>query len=176
MSDRQQELREKGAEFIEARAALARAAQYPVVAASRIEQARLKALNTRAAKLQALIEQVGKMIDGARHWFHDTFSMDLQDDVPVANTVIDSAIQAAIAGMNYFLRDVRKELDTISKAQAVLDAAPEDQKKKIIGELQALGETSHPPVISKKAGIIVVAVLGLLLWFGSDENTIDQAN
>jgi hypothetical protein len=161
---KQQELRERAAEFTAARDALARAAVYPVVMASPVEQKRLAALNSRAVKIQALIENVGKMIDGARHWFADTFSMDIADEVPVANTVIDTAMQSAIAAMNYFIRDTKKELDIILKAQQTLDAAPEDQQKKMLAELS----TQQPPgaavPISKRTGAMILAAIGLLLF------------
>jgi hypothetical protein len=166
---KQQELRDKGAEFTAARDALARAQKYPVVIASPIEQQRLAALNARATKLQGLIESVGKMIDGARKWFGDTFSLDLATDVPVANTAIDATIQSAIAGMNYFIRDARGELDAILKAQQILDAAPDEQKTKMLGELQAQPNAA-PPTFSKKTGVIVLAALGLLIWLSKGDD------
>lgn len=160
---KQQELRERGAEFTAAREALARAQKYPVVMASPIELKRLAALNARATKLQTVIESVGKMIDGARQWFGDTFSVDIADEVPIANTAIDAAIQSAIAGMNYFIRDARKELDIILKAQQQLDAAPEEQKKKMLGELSQ--QKPAPGVaVSKRTGAIILGVIGLLLF------------
>jgi Sec-independent protein translocase protein TatA len=167
---KQQELRDKGAEFTAARDALARAQKYPVVMASPLEQKRLAMLNARASKLQQLIESVGKMIDGARKWFGDTFSLDLASDVPVANTAIDATIQSAIAGMNYFIRDARQELDSILKAQEMVDAAPDEQKKKMLGELQAQQPAAASPTFSKRTGAIVLAALGLLIWFSKGDD------
>jgi hypothetical protein len=167
---KQQELREKGAEFTAARDALARAEKYPVVIASPIEQKRLAMLNARASKLQQLIESVGKMIDGARKWFGDTFSLDLATDIPIANSAIDAAIQSAIAGMNYFIRDAKGELDAILKAQEMLDAAPDEQKKKMLGELQAQQPANASPTFSKKTGAIILAALGLLIWFSKGDD------
>jgi hypothetical protein len=172
--DKQVELREKGAEFIAVREALARVAQLPVVRASAVERARVDALSGRAAKLQSLIEQVGRMIDGARHWFKDTFSTDVSENVPLANTAINGAMQSAIASMNYFIRDAKKELAQIEQAQKVFEGASDEQKKLMLGDLsaQTLPAAAAP---SKKTALIVLAVVGVLIWLGRDQDVVDTS-
>jgi len=172
-NDKQTELREKGAEFTAVREALSRAAQLPVVRASVIQRARVDALAARAAKLQAAIEQIGKMIDGARRWFKDTFSVDVAAEVPVANTALAATMQSAIAGMNYFIRDAQKELAQIDAAQKVFEGASDDQKKNMLADLgaQSLPVLAAP---STKTALIVAAIIGVLLWLGRDSAASDE--
>lgn len=161
-----QELRDKGAEFTQIRAAVAQVSALPVVAASATARASVAALNTRAEKLQGLIEQIGKMIDGARRWFADTFSLDVSEQVPFANTAIDGAIQSAIAGMNYFIRDAKNVLARIEATQKIYDAASDEQKKNMLGDLS---KQSVPaiPAPSGKALLIVAGIIGALYWLNS---------
>ncbi len=166
MTDKQAELREKGAEFTAARSAVAQAANFPVVIANPPTKALVDVLNERAARLQALIEQTGKMIDGARKWFADTFSADVRDEVPVANTAIDAVIQSAIAGMNYFIRDAKAALAKIEATQKIYDAATPEQRKNMLADLS---KQTFPvmPAFSGKALLIVAAVIGALWLFNS---------
>lgn len=165
--DKQVELRERGAEFSALRAQLAQAAQLPIVAASAMARSRVDALNTRAGKLQTGITQVGKMIDGARRWFADTFSLDLAEEVPIANTGIDAAIQSSIAGMNYFIRDAKAELARIAELQKIYDAATEDQKRNILTDLKSEAGPVAAPALSQKTILIMLAAAAALWWVSS---------
>lgn len=171
--DQQARLRDKAAEFIAARGALQSAGALAVVNASQVNKARLAALNKRAALLQKTIENVGKMIDGARRWFSDTFGIQLETSAPIAETAIDASIQSAIAGMNYFIRDVQSELKRVAELDEQYRAAPAEQKDRMLSALH--DETPQPAApfaIPKKwllfGGVAIIAVI----WLGKHHEKI----
>ena len=163
----QTELQQKAAEFIAARGALQSAAGLAVVAASPVNMARVAALNKRAVMVQQTIESVGRMVDGARRWFADTFGIQLESSVPIAETAVDASVQTAIAGMNYFIRDVRAELTRINALDQQYQAMPPEQRDRALGELRSQKPAlpSAPFPIAKK-WLVAGAVLALgALWF-----------
>lgn len=131
----QSRLRETADEFIRLRGALQQAQTLPVVSASPTTKARLAALNKRATAIQSTIENVGKMIDGARRWFADTFGARMESQVPLANPAIDGTVQTSIAAMNYFMRDAKTELDRIVALHKAFEALPADKKPQALAEL-----------------------------------------
>lgn len=137
--DDQTRLRDTAADFVALRGALQQAGALAVVNASPATRYRLDVLNTRAASIQKAIESVGKMIDGARRWFSDTFGTDVEESVPLANPAIAASIQTSIAGMNYFMRDAKAELDRIIAKQKQYEALPADKKDSALSELRAEG-------------------------------------
>ena len=172
----QTELQEKAAEFIAARGALQSASALAVVNASPVNRARLDALNKRAALLQKSIETAGRMVDGARRWFSDTFGIQLETSVPMAETAVDASVQTAIAGMNYFIRDVRSELTRINSLDEQYNAMTPEQRDKALGELReqqpALPVAPFP--INKKwvvAGAILA--IGAMWYFKEGEHESD---
>lgn len=164
--DRQTVLREKGAEFTAVRDRVMQAAQLPVVQASSPTKTRMSALSLRASRLQTTIEQIGKMIDGARRWFSDTFSLDVAAEIPFADTAIDVAMQSAIAGMNYFIRDANAVMAEISKTQQMFDAATNEQKKLMLADLRK----QRAPVLAApftKIALIITLAIAALWWLNS---------
>lgn len=143
LADDQQRLQDTAKNFIAVRGALQQAGTLAVVNASPATRYRLDVLNRRATTIQKTIESVGKMVDGARRWFADTFGADVGDAVPLANPAIAAAIQTSVAGMNYFLRDAKAELDRIIARQKQYEALPADKKDSALSELRA-EETPQP--------------------------------
>jgi hypothetical protein len=170
--DRQLVLREKGAEFTAARNRVMQAIKLPVVQASAFSRARMDTLALRAARLQTAIEQIGKMIDGARRWFQDTFSLDVATEIPIANTAIDTTMQTAIAGMNYFIRDANVELERVAGMQKLFDAANDDQKKTMLGELHA--QSLPTPAAPSKANALILALIVGGLWWLNRKGDDDE--
>ena len=173
--DAQQRLRDTAAEFIRVRGALQQAATLAVVNASPVAKARLAALNKRAGVIQDAITNAGKMVDGARRWFSDTFGTEVEDAVPLANPAIAASIQTSIAGMNYFLKDARSELDAIIARQKKYEALPADQKDAVLNGLhaEAATDTVTPAVPAKWLwiGAGVLAVWVFLKGKGDDDET-----
>lgn len=168
--DRQAILREKGAEFTAIRDRVMLDAQLPVVQASAPTKARMGTLALRASRLQTAIEQIGKMIDGARRWFNDTFSLDVAAEIPLADTAIDAAMQSAIAGLNYFIRDAKAELARVAGMQKIFDEADDKQKTVMLGELQAQS-LPVPAAPSTKIALVVTAAIAVLWFFNSGIRT-----
>lgn len=156
------------------RVAVANVRALPVVAANPVAKANIDALESRAEKLQALITQVGKMIDGARRWFADTFSLDMSEQVPLADAAIDGAIQSAIAGMNYFIRDAKNALARIEATQKIYASASAEQKKNMLGDLSKQS-VSVPAPASGKALLLIAAAIGMLYFLNSKGGDHDEA-
>jgi hypothetical protein len=169
----QAKLRDTAAEFIRVRGALQSAENLAVVAASPLTRARLAAFNKRAAAIQQTIEGAGRMVDGARRWFADTFGTQVEETVPLANPAINASIQTSIAAMNYFLKDAKAELDSIIARQRDYEALPEDQRPKALAGLAAetpAASTAIPPKwLWLGAGALAIWVF---LKGGDDENDI----
>lgn len=168
-------LRDTAAEFSRMRGALQQAGELAVVNASPLARYRLDVLDKRATTIQGAIESVGKMVDGARHWFSDTFGTDVETEVPIANPVIESTIQTSIAGMNYFLKDAREELNRVLSRQKQYDALPPEKKDSVLSELRA--EDSPVPVVKaggfavpKKWLWIGAGALAVAVWYFNDED------
>jgi hypothetical protein len=171
----QSRLRETAAEFTRIRGALQQAGALPVVVASKASRVRVAALNARAAAIQKTIEGAGRMVDGARKWFADTFGASVEDTVPLANPTIAASIQTSIAAMNYFLRDAKAELNAIIARQKQYEAAPEDKRAAL---LSGLGADTAPDVAAQELqirrnwiylGIAAVAVAVFLKGKGDDD-------
>lgn len=162
-------LRDTAAEFSQMRGALQNASALPVVTASPASRARVDALNKRAAAIQGTIESVGRMIDGARRWFSDTFGTDVQQTVPLANPAINGSIQTSIATMKYFLRDAKAELDRIIARQKQFESLPDEKKKSALSEFSAESVAVAAPNIPKKWLVIGALAVGALIWWRGGE-------
>ena len=166
------ELRDKAAQFIAARGALQSAGALAVVNASPVNRARLDALNKRAVLLQKVIESAGRMVDGARRWFADTFGIKLETSAPVAETAISGTVQAAIAGMNYFIRDVNEELMRINALDVKYRAMTPEQRDSVLSELHA--ETPAPaapfPIPGEMKWVLVAVAGAGLFWYLNSES------
>ncbi|MGH8744387.1 MAG: hypothetical protein ACREUY_08940 [Burkholderiales bacterium] len=163
--DAKEKLRKTAAEFIKIRGALQNAGTLAVVAASPRQRSRIDALNTRAAMIQKSIEGAGKMIDGARHWFSDTFGTDVEDSVPLANPAIEASVQTSIAAMNYFLRDARAELNAVIDRQKKFEAIPEEKRASALSGLAAESATEQvTPAFTPSKNILMIGLYALALF------------
>lgn len=164
-------LDETAAEFVALRGELQRAGALAVVNASPLSKKRIDAFANRATKIQAAIESTGRMIDGARRWFSDTFGMPVEESVPLANPAIEASVQASIAAMKYFIRDARAELETIGKRQSQYEAFPEDKRDKVLSALHAedLPAVISPPLAPKYVLLGLAAVAAYVWWKGNDD-------
>jgi hypothetical protein len=172
MGSPQLALRDTAAEFARVRGALQSAAVLPVVIASPVRRARVDALIKRAATIQQTIEGAGRMIDGARRWFSDTFGVQVEDSVPAANPAIAASIKTSVAAMNYFLRDAKAELDAIIDRQRQYESIPEEKRAGALAELRAAEAPAPGATIAPKwlwLGIGATALF-VLLKGGDDES------
>lgn len=168
-----EELRDKAAQFTEAVSQLRAAAALPVVNHSSQDRRAVDLLLKRAGALQKTIESAGRMIDGGRRWFRDTFGTDLEH-VPVAGTAIDTAIQTSIAGMNYFLRDAENELKRTQTLKEKFDALPEDGRKALLASLaDQPGDEGVNPAPSKKTAVLILGGIAGAIWFAWRNGMLD---
>lgn len=165
-------LRDTAAEFTRVRGALQSAVALPVVAASPARRARVDALIKRAALIQNTIEGAGRMIDGARKWFSDTFGVQVEESVPLANPAIGASIQTSVAAMNYFLRDAKAELDAIIERQRQYESIPEEKRAGALAELRAT-ETPAPVsgIVPKWVWLGVGAVALFVMMKGENDES-----
>jgi hypothetical protein len=170
--DPQVKLRDTAADFIRMRGALQSAGALPVVIASPVTRTRLDALMKRAAAIQKTIEGAGRMIDGARKWFADTFGAKVEDSVPLANPTIRAGVQTSIAAMNYFLRDAKAELDAIIERQRQYESFPEEQRPKVLAGLAAESAPVATPAIPAKWLLIGAGMFALWIFFKGGDNRV----
>lgn len=169
--DLQENLRVTAAEFTRVRGALQQAGGLPVVTASPAAKLRVAVLNKRAGMIQTTIESVGKMIDGARRWYADTFGTEVESQVPAANPTIGASMQTSIAAMNYFIRDAKAELDSIVERQKVFESLPEDKRGTALAELKSeVAKPGAAPFSIPRKWLVIgaLAVGALFLLKGGD--------
>ena len=138
-------LRQTAAEFVRLRGVLQQAGALRVVISSPITKKRVDVLNKRAGMIQDAIEHSGRMIDGARRWFSDTFGSPIEQTVPLANPAIGASVQTSIAAMKFFMRDAKAELNRIIASQRALEAAPKEKQSQILAELGAQSVPDKKP-------------------------------
>lgn len=174
----QAELRETAQDFVRVNDALKSALALPVVRASPKNSAAVAAMLRRGSTIQTTIEGAGRMIDGARKWFADTFGAKVEDSVPLANPAIGASIQTSTAAMKYFLRDAKAMLDSIIARERQYESMPEEQRKTALASLAADPPAdAAAPVIPKKFLVIGALAIGaFVLWKGQyDESEETEA-